>query len=273
MRILIITNPEIEEFIEDKWIAEAFVADGHEVKIVNKNYNESLENEFDIFLKRNCWSTDESDFVVGKDSDGFKKRLVNKNLHRINCDGKFDGSGKQYLCDLFKKDYEVIPSVNSPKLIKNLPQCEYYLLKPQNGLDGFGIEKVRKSEIYDKWNNNYIIQPLLEFGSEVQFYFVGNKFEYALEFTPSKVPDYPDPTIYNYKEKELILAQKFADMSPNYNGVQRIDFLRLKNNELKLLEIEDSSPYLDLESVSDEMREQFITDYKNMVYKYCKIKF
>jgi len=272
MKILMITNPEIEEFIEDKWIADSFTADGHFVKVVNKNYSELLENEYDIFLKRNCWSTDESDFIVGVDSDVFKNRITNKDLPRINCDGKFDGSGKHYLCDLFKKGYEVIPSVDSPQLINNLPQCEWYLLKPHNGLDGFGVQKVNKEELYIKWNKNYIIQPLIEFISEVQFYFVGNKFEYALEFTPSKVPIYPEPIVYKFKEKELSLAKLFADMSPNYNGVQRIDFLRLKNNELKLLEIEDSSPYLDLESVSEEMRSCFINDYKNMVYSYYQRK-
>ena len=66
-----------------------------------------------------------------------------------------------------------------------------------------------------------------------------------------------------------MLAQTFADVSPNYNGVQKIDFLKTKQG-LLLLEIEDSSPYLDLESVSYYKRTKFIRDYKRMVYAYYK---
>ena len=268
MKILLITEPKNEEFIEDKWFAEGFEADGHEVVIVNKNYPEELEHKCDIFLKRNCWSTEESDFVLGQDSDLFKQRLVNKDLPRINCDGKFDGSGKIYLCELYDKGYAVIPSIKSPEEFYKLRESKFYLLKPHNGLDGFGIRKVTKLQAKKEWNKHYIIQPKLDFVSEVQFYFVGNKFEYAFEFAPSKVPIYPDAISYRYTKSELALAQQFANLSPNYNGVQRIDFLKLPNGELKLIEIEDSSPYLELDCLSRKKRKQVIDDYKNMVYTY-----
>lgn len=78
LQILMITNPNIEEFIEDKWIAESFRKDGHTVTIVDKFYDEAIEKNFDIFLKRNCWSTNESDFVLGQDSDIFKQRIIEK---------------------------------------------------------------------------------------------------------------------------------------------------------------------------------------------------
>ena len=135
MKIAIITNPNIEEFIEDKWIAQSFKRDGHEVFIVDKNYSESLENTCDVFLKRNCWGVDEKDFVLGKDTDGFKTRLINKNLPRINCDGKFDGSGKNYLCKFYKLKEQVVPSVATAKEIDKLPKTKTYLLKPHNGWD------------------------------------------------------------------------------------------------------------------------------------------
>ena len=116
----------------------------------------------------------------------------------------------------------------------------------------------------------YIIQPKIDFVSEVQFYYVGNKFEYALEFVPSKVPIYPEPKNYKFTKQELLLANHFANLSPNYNGVQRIDFLKTTSGQLLLLEIEDSSPYLDLESVTTYKRRRFIKDYKNLVYNYTK---
>lgn len=270
MKILLITNPNIEEVVEDKWIADSFIADGHEVIIVDKNYPLELEEDCDVFLKRNCWSTDENDFVLGQDSDAFKQRLIAKNLPRINCDGKFDGHGKSYLCQLFSEGFPVIPSVSNPAGVAQLPKQKYYLLKPLNGLDGFGIKKVTETDIPNLWNEQYIIQPKLDFISEVQFYFVGNKFEYALEYKPSKVPLYPKPTQYKFSKDELSLAQRFADLSPNYNGVQRIDFLKLPSGEIKLLEIEDSSPYLELNCVSPKVRDKFIHDYKQMVYDYLK---
>ena len=269
MRIAIVTNPNIEEFIEDKWIAEAFKHDGHEVVFLDKYYPEKYDAEFDIFLKRNCWGVNEKEFELGKSGDAFKTRLINKNKLRINCDGKFDGSGKMYLCNLYKIKEQVVPSVATFNEIDILPKSKTYLLKPHNGWDGFGIKKVSKTEAQKFWNKNYIIQPEIEFESEVQFYFVGNKFEYALEFKPSKVPIYPEPKTYNFAKSELELAKHFANLSPNYNGVQRIDFLKTKNN-LLLLEIEDSSPYLDLESVSVKKRTQFIKDYKNLVYSYIQ---
>ena len=270
MKILLITNPNVEEVIEDKWLADAFIADGHEVIIVDKNYPVELEEDCDVFLKRNCWSPDEKDFVLGQASDVFQQRLVAKNLPRINCDGKFDGSGKSYLCQLFREGLPVIPSVQTPADLERLPKQKYYLLKPLNGLDGFGIKQVTATDISKLWNEYYIIQPKLDFVAEVQFYFVGNKFEYALEYKPSKVPLYPKPTQYKYSKNELSLAQKFADLSPNYNGVQRIDFLKLSSGELKLLEIEDSSPYLELNCVPQKVRDKFIQDYKQMVYDYLK---
>lgn len=188
-------------------------------------------------------------------------------MPRINFDGKFDGSGKQYLVELYKKGYPVIPTVDNINDVSKLPECAAYLLKPHNGLDGFGIVSLPKEQLKQHFNHNYVIQPKLDFVSEVQFYFVGNKLEYALEFSPSKVPVYPIPTIYAYTKKEQLLAQTFADLSPNYNGVQRIDFLKT-NQGLLLLEIEDSSPYLDLESVSYYKRTTFIRDYKHLVYTY-----
>ena len=268
MKILIISNPKVEEFIDDQFIAKEFEKDGHTVKLVDKFYPEELDSQFDIFLKRNSWRDDEEDFCVHRNSDDFKKRIISKDLPRINYDGKFDGAGKDYLCDLYKNGYEVVPTVRTPIEVGLLPESEIYLLKPKSGWDGFGIKKCTKQNFANEWTNDYVIQPKLDFASEVQFYFVGNSFEYALEFAPNKYPDYPDPTTYPHTESELKLAKSFADLSPNYNGVQRIDFLKLKTGELKMLEIEDSSPDLNLKDVPIKLKNKFVKDYKNLVYKY-----
>lgn len=270
MKILIISNPDNEEYVDDKFLADAFIKDGHKVEIARKDYPEKLESEYDIFIKRNAYDLNVNNFKLGVDPYQFVTRLQNKNLPRINCDAQFDGKGKDYLAVLFQQGYEVIPTINKINDFDKLPQSDTYLLKPHNGFDGFGIEEVTKEEAIKKFTNSYIIQPKIKFQSEVQFYFVGNKFEYALEYRPSKYPNWPNPEYYNYSVEDLSLAQKFADLSLKYNGVQRIDFIKLDNRKLLLLEIEDSSPNLSLYLIDEKRKIKFAEDYKIMVYDYYK---
>ena len=82
------------------------------------------------------------------------------------------------------------------------------------------------------------------------------------------MPIYPLAIKYQYSDKELKLAKEFAKLNNNYYGIQRIDFLKLENNELLLTEIEDIAPYLDLDRLSKIERDKFINNYKNMVYEY-----
>ena len=51
--ILILSNPKNEEFIEDKYIEKAFREDGHIVKMAWVDYNENLDDKFDIIIRRN----------------------------------------------------------------------------------------------------------------------------------------------------------------------------------------------------------------------------
>lgn len=63
--------------------------------------------------------------------------------------------------------------------------------------------------------------------------------------------------------------QDFANLcNDKFVGVQRIDFLKTKEGDLLLLEIGDSSPYLNLNSLDEKVRNIFLKNYKNMVYKY-----
>ena len=55
--------------------------------------------------------------------------------------------------------------------------------------------------------------------------------------------------LYGYNEKEKQIAQEFADLNKQFIGIQRIDFIKLYNGKIKLLEIEDAAPYLDLDQL------------------------
>ena len=269
MNILMISNLDNDEKLEDIWLARAFQKDGHQVAIVDKNYDERLEEIFDVFLRRNTWSSETTEKEVGRKHE-FSERIIKKDLARINFDGKFDGQGKTYLVDLFEKGYPVIPTVDKLTDINKLGDCEKYFLKLKNSYDGIGQIVVDKQTLISKFNSNYIIQPFMHFESEVQFYYIKDKFEYALEFKPSKVPVYPDPVIYEYESRELMMANEFIKLNENYYGIQRIDFIKLSDGTLLLTEIEDIAPYLDLDCVDEETKSKFIKDYKNMVYEYIK---
>ncbi len=270
MNILMISNIDSDEKLEDIWLARAFQEDGNNVAIVDKNYDERLENVFDIFLKRNTWSSNATIENVSEKYK-FKERIIKKNLPRINFDGRYDGN-KQYLVDFFKKDYAVIPSINKLEDLSLLNNPNKYMLKLKNSYDGIGQLIVNKEELKTYFNDLYIIQPFMKFKSEVQFYYIKNKFEYALEFIPSKIPVYPKAIKYEYTCKELEKANEFALMNGDYYGIQRIDFIRLEDNTLLLTEIEDISPYLDLDQVDEKTRKKFIKDYKDMVYEYMRKK-
>ena len=272
MNILMITNIDSDEKLEDIWLARAFQEDGHTVAIVDKNYDEKLESIFDIFLKRNTWSSSATIENVSEKYT-FRERIIKKNLPRINFDGKYDGSDKSYLVKLFKNGYEVIPTIDNLDDLKLLDNPNKYMLKLKESYDGIGQLVLKKEELELKFNNSYIIQPFMKFKSEVQFYYIKDKFEYALEFVPSKVPVYPNAIMYEYNSNELEMANKFALLNGEYYGIQRIDFIKLEDDTLLLTEIEDISPYLDLDQVDTETREKFITDYKIMVYEYMKNKF
>ena len=274
MKILLLTNLKNEEAKEDKWIADILKKDKNIVDISWIDYDECLDNEYDIFIKRNIWLSDDHNYgeilKYEESANRLNNRLIAKNRNLINFNGNFDKQGKEYLVELFNKGYEVIPSINKKEDINKIPKTEKYLLKPKIGYDGIEQHVITKKEIEKVDFNKYIIQPLMKFQSEVQFYFLNNELQYVLEFKPSKVPIYPDAIKYNYNKKEKLIAQKFADLNKQLVGIQRIDFIKLYNGDIKLLEIEDAAPYLDLDQLELAERKKFLNNYKNMVYDYYK---
>lgn len=268
-RILILSNPENEEFIEDEYVANAFREDGHIVKMAWVDYDEKMDEEFDIILRRNAWVEDEKkteQYAIKVDL--LKERLNGKKIKTVNFDG-LDGQGKWYLCKLFEEKKRVIPTVDSLDRLNELPDAEEYVLKDGKSFgSGIGQKMVRKVDLEREFEAGYVIQPKLKFKSEVQCYFVGQKFMYAHEYIPSKYPDYPDPILIELSAKERSLAEEFAKYSCLETGFQRIDFLRLENDELILLEIEDIGPHMSLEFLKPDLRRKVLDEYKENVYKY-----
>ena len=115
-----------------------------------------------------------------------------------------------------------------------------------------------------------MIQPKLIFDAEVQFYFIGSKYQFAQIFYPKKINSHINAQRYFPTQEEIMLASRFAQLNGNnFNGVQRIDFLKQKN-KLLLSELEDDSPYMAIGSLSPNERNVFINNFKKMTYKYYK---
>lgn len=272
-KILILSNRVHEDANEDKFILDSFKKDGCDVKMLWVDYDEKLDKEFDVIIRRNTW-VEEADEILKYQyfNDKLKSRLVNKNIKTVNLIG-LDGLGKQYLVDLYKNKERVIPSYDNvmDALKENL--SNEYILKEINSFgSGLGQRVVSKEDLMTQFKIGDLIQPKINFKSEVQCYFVGDKLMYSFEFIPSKYPDYPTPKKIELTSNEKILAQHFANYSNLKVGFQRIDFLRKDNNELILLEIEDNSPYMDLEELDSQTRCNVINEYKRLVYKFIERK-
>ena len=266
MRILIVTDIDNPGLKEDTIIAKAFIRDGHQVVIARQDYDKDIESYFDIILLRNIWHLDKNNYENHKKNIiEVKERLKKSKIPIINLYSKFDDNGKLYLVDLYQKGYPVIPTSQKIETFDNYNEDNIFLQKHINGYDGCGIIEKTKQEITN--NIDYIIQPKIKFIKEVEFYFINKEFQYVLEFVPSKKPIYPIPKLYDYTIQELEIAQQFADLcDEKFRGVQRIDFLKTEDNKLLLLEIGDSAPYLNLNSLDEDTKEMFIQNYKKMVY-------
>lgn len=270
-KILILSNSNNEEYIEDLYIAESFREDGHLVDILWIDYDEKLDSKYDVIIRRNTWVEDEQEtysYII-KDKI-LKERLIKKNIKTVNLEG-LDDKGKGYLCELFKKGNKVIPTIDNLDELDKLPYSKEYVLKDSNSFgSGLGQRVVKAEDLQKEFKVGDLIQPKLKFKSEVEFYFVGDQLMYIYEFTPSKYPNYPTPKLIKVSEEEKELAYEFAKVSNLKVGFQRIDFLRLENDELILLEIEDNSPHMNLEILTDSFRKDVLKEYKKNIYQYIK---
>lgn len=270
--ILILSNLKSIYAKEDELIAESFRNDGHTVSIKWIDYDEELDDKFDIVLMRDIWVENEEDIPkYQKYNNLLKMRLKNKPIKKVNF-YEIDSEGKLYLIDYYKKGLPVIPSINNLKDIEDINVYNTFVIKPIKSCNSaFGQKFINKSELEQKFENGLLIQPKIKFKSEVQCYFVANELMYTLEFVPSKYPDYPPPIVTQLSEREKELVYRFISETNVTVGFQRLDFLRLENNELMLLEIEATTPFMALMMIEENLRNKVIDRYKQNIYEYMKI--
>lgn len=270
-KILILSNKDNEEFIEDNYIAESFRKDGNKVSLLWVDYDEHLDEQFDVIIRRNTWVEDISKinyFLT------YNRKLINrlkqKRIKTVNLIG-LDGRGKKYLCELYKRGEKVIPTFCSIQDVMYLKNTSEFVLKEIESIgSGIGQKIVKKENLEKEFKEGYLIQPKINFKSEVQCYFVANQLMYVFEYIPSKYPDYPKPKLITLTKSQEEMAYHFAKISNLKVGFQRIDFLKLNDDSFLLLEIEDNSPHMNLEELDYELRNQVLKVYKENIYQFLE---
>ncbi len=267
--ILILSNLNNIESKEDILIKDRFEKDGNKVDIMWIDYDEKLDSNYDLIIRRDTWIENENDTIYYKQKNSeLIKRLVTS-LKTINLIG-LDGRGKEYLKDLYYKNMTVIPTTDILEDALKWNSSDYVLKVKDSFGSGICQKFVSKEELPKNFNDKFLIQPKLKFKSEVQVYFINNRLMYAYEYTPSKYPDYPEPKLINLTEEEILLAKEFADISDIKFGMKRIDFLRLLDDSLILLEIEDNSPHMNIDILDEELRNEVLDFYVNGIYEYLQ---
>lgn len=259
-RILFITEFDNGSGFEEDKIVANFLKDSFDILIENIDTERFYKEHFDLVLIRNAWTSD----YLNYDRYVKRKKVFMANVSNLgikiynSLDAKADRNGKNYILDLFKEGYPVIPSIDKIQDLAWLPKCDKYIIKPKNGSSSIGFKVLDKKDLLDLKPRGFIIQPKIDFLYEISFYYVDKKFVYCLIFKPSKIPDWPLPEVFEPSKEDFTFAKKFLGWNKITSGVQRIDAVRLKDGSLHLLEIEDDSPYLSLIEIPEKLKKKML---------------
>ncbi len=234
-----------EYFREDLELSN-FLKKHYTVAIAHIEDAESFVDYVDLVLLRNTGPQ----MVHQKHLEALRRRsdllLFNDLL------GKGDIKGKRHLLELYKQGYPVIPTYTSKK---DVPKEARYLLKPLDGADSCGVKVVDWNELEESYSD-MLIQPLVDFEHEVSFYYINDKFHYAL-FAPNPKCRW-ELEFYNASDADKAFALQFVNWNSSKRGIQRVDACRLKDGRLLLMELEDYNPFLSLNLLPSSVKEQFL---------------
>ncbi|MEU1126540.1 hypothetical protein ABZ371_23975, partial [Streptomyces sp. NPDC005899] len=189
--------------------------------------------------------------------DAFRARALRTGARVHNTlDGLGDMAGKQYLVDLSRAGFPVIPTVDRAADLGLLPPSAGYVVKPKLGADSVGLRFTDEPELPRDSDGTLLVQPRIDFRYEVSFYFVDHDFQYALHAPHPERRWVLEP--YGPSAGDLEFARGFVEWNTLTHGVQRVDACRTQDGELLLVELEDLNPYLSLDRVPEAAREAFV---------------
>ncbi|MFD4901912.1 hypothetical protein [Streptomyces sp. NPDC058411] len=196
--------------------------------------------------------------------DAFRTRARESGARVHNSlDGRGDMAGKQYLVDLSRAGFPVIPTVDRAADLGLLPRSAGYVVKPKLGADSVGLRFTDEPEYPEGADGTLLVQPRIDFRYEVSFYFVGHDFQYALHAPHPDRRWVLEP--YAPTAADLDFARRFVEWNTLTHGIQRVDACRTPEGGLLLVELEDLNPYLSLGLVSDRVREAFVARMRDSV--------
>lgn len=244
-----------EYFREDLYITERFknhfnILIGHPHQVM------SYTDCADIIVFRNTGSV----IYYENYFKEFVKYVKDNKLNIFNSfDGKADQRGKNYLLELFDKNYPVIPTINLLKDQSKLGEQEKYIVKTLNGADSIGLEIIQSEDLTGVNLDHKIIQPFIDFQYEISFYYLNDQFQYAL-YAPDKTKRW-ELKRYEIRDADLEFADKFIKWNKLKQGITRVDACRQVDGSLLLVELEDLNPYLSIEVLDDDSKEKFINNW------------
>lgn len=189
--------------------------------------------------------------------DAFRARAREAGVRVYNTlDGRADMAGKQYLVDLSRAGFPVIPTVDRAEDLGLLPRAAGYVVKPKLGADSVGLRFTEEPELPEDADGTLLVQPRIDFSYEVSFYFVDHDFQYALHAPDPERRWVLEP--YAPSPGDLEFARRFVEWNTLSHGIQRVDACRAPEGELLLVELEDLNPYLSLDRVTEDVRDAFV---------------
>ncbi len=193
--------------------------------------------------------------------EAFRKRLLARETAVYNSlDGRADMRGKQYLVELTRQGFPVIPTVEAAEEVDRLPRVETYIVKPRIGADSIGMRSIGSGEIETIDFREVLLQPRVDIRYEVSFYFVDDRMQYAL-YAPDNAKRWKlEP--YEPSPEDLRFARGFIEWNAMKHGIQRVDACRTRDGELLLVELEDLNPYLSLLDLEENVRQRFLDSFR-----------
>lgn len=239
--ILLITNPDNGFPEEDLRVADHLSA-WFNVIFVRPAEAAGRLDHVNLGLIRNAWPMRDfnEDFArLGAVSLRLSKPIYNP-FHR-----SAHIEDKTYLIDLTRQGFPVIPTTFNGVALPR-PASGRYVVKPSDGCSSSGV---RITDQVPPEITGHIVQPFIDLAEEISYFFIDNRFVYALRTDGDRWED-----LYWYEPPgaEIEWAQRFVQWNAMPYGLQRIDAGRAKEGgSLWLMEIEDMRPYLSLEVLND----------------------
>jgi hypothetical protein len=201
-----------------------------------------------------------------REYDAFRRRALADGTRVYNpLTGRGDMQGKGYLVELSRAGYPVIPTVDRPEELGRLPPAPAYVVKPRAGADSIGLRFLDAVDLQGLDWDDVLVQPRVDIRYEVSFCFVDDRFQYALYAPPERRWSL-EP--YEPTEADLAFARRFVEWNTLEHGIQRVDACRTAEGELLLVELEDLNPYLSLDLVPAETRDQFVAAMTRSLHRF-----